>query len=577
MAKVEKDWHEFISQPTYDKTKELKDIFIPMRDGVKLACDIYYPDADGKFPALIAFQAFGKNHEDLQFRFPPQARPSQLWDGGLEGGNTSYLVARGYGHVVVDARGTGDSEGDYYGVMGSGRGGEGRDIYDVIEWIAQQPWCDGNVGMIGISYLAAMQVLAAGEHPPHLRAIFPEGGHFDMYEMCYQGGIMWMMPRAFMEGRGGDSGIVLKKRMSFMKQTLSKQEFDRRIQERLNDPDIKAYPTFHQILKYPEFSPLWLDFVLNPCDGPFYTKAKPANNFDKIKIPVHMGCQWGRGWVVDGTISGFLSLKGPKKLVLRSAPPMQERPFHQFHDEIVRWYDHWLKGIDSGIMDEPPIKLFVHGINEWRFENEWPLSRTKWTKFYLRTRHRLLPEPEPFDTEVVPPDGFYQAPLTVTNTVGSVKYRTPALRENTEITGPCALYLHASIDTDDTNWLVRICDIDPHNNRSVVTTGWLKASLREIDNAASQPWAPHHPYMRSIPVPPGRIVEYPIKVYPFSNVFKKGHSIELEVRSVESESDVDPGMPPEGGHLNSGRATTHKIFRDKAHPSYLLLPVIPAT
>ena len=84
MAKVEKDWHEFISQPTYDKTKELKDIFIPMRDGVKLACDIYYPDADGKFPALIAFQAFGKNHEDLQFRFPPQARPSQLWDGGLE-------------------------------------------------------------------------------------------------------------------------------------------------------------------------------------------------------------------------------------------------------------------------------------------------------------------------------------------------------------------------------------------------------------------------------------------------------------------------------------------------------------
>lgn len=576
MTNHEKDWQDLISQPIHTKIKELKDVMIPMRDGVKLAGDIYYPDADGKFPALVAFQAFGKNHEDLQFHFPPQARPSQLWDGSLEGGNTTYLVARGYGHVVIDARGTGDSEGEYYGVMGSARGGEGRDIHDAVEWLAQQPWCDGNVGMIGISYLAAMQVLAAGEQPPHLKAIFPEGGHYDMYEMCYQGGIMWMMPRAFIDGRGGDGGIVLKSRKSFMKETLSNKEFEQRIQERLNDPDIKAYPTFDQLLKYPEFSPLWLDFILNPLDGPFYAKAKPANNFEKIKIPVHIGCQWGRGWVVDGTINGFLALKGPKKLVLRPAPPMQERPFHQFHDEIVRWYDHWLKGNDTGIMDGPPIKIFVHGINEWQYENEWPLARTKWKKFYLRSRNRLLSEPEPFPAGVVPPDGFYQAPMTVTNVTGAVSYRTPTLQEDTEITGPCALYLNASIDTDDTNWIVRISDIDPRGNRTMVTTGWLKASLREIDEAASQPWAPHHPHARFIPVTPNEIIEYPIKVYPFSNVFKKGHAIELEIRSVESESDVDPAMPPEGGHLNSGRATAHKIFRDKDHQSYLLLPVIPA-
>ncbi len=576
MAKKEKDWHELISQPVHAKMKEIKDVFIPMRDGVKLACDIYYPDAKGKFPALVAFQAFGKNHEELAFRFPPQARPSQLWDGGLEGGDTRYLVARGYGHVIVDARGTGQSEGEYYGVMGAGKGGEGRDIHDVIEWIAKQSWCDGNVGMVGISYLAAMQVLAAGERPPHLKAIFPEGGHYDMYEMCYQGGIMWMMPRAFIEGRAGDSGIVMNKRTSYMKEHLSKKQFEQRIQERSNDPDIKNYPTFDQILKYPDFSPSWIDFILNPCDGPFYAKAKPANNFDKIKIPVHIGCQWGRGWVVDGTISGFLALKGPKKLVLRPAPPMQERPLPHFHDEIVRWYDHWLKGKDTGIMDGPPIKIFVHGINEWHDENEWPLARTKWTKFYLRSRNRLMSEPEPFDGDVVPPDGFYQAPLTVTSTAGSVRYKTLALQANTEITGPCALYLRASIDTDDTNWIIRICDVDPQGNRTVVTTGWLKASHRKVDAAASRPWAPHHPHTRSVPVTPGKIIEYPIKVYPFSNVFKKGHSIELDIRSVETETEVDPAMPPEGGHLNSGRATTHKIFRDKAHQSYLLLPVIPA-
>ena len=570
------DWHDRISQPVHGKMIEAKDVLIPMRDGVRLACDIYYPDAEGRFPALIAYQPFGKNHEDLAFRFPPQARPSPLWDGGLEAGDTRYLVSRGYGHVVVDSRGTGDSEGEYLGVMGSGKGGEGKDIHDVVEWIAQQPWCDGNVGMIGISYLAAMQVLAAGEQPPHLKAIFPEGGHYDMYEMCYQGGIMWLMPRAFIEGRGGDSGIVPTKRSSFMVETLSKEELSRRVSERLEDPDVRNYPTFDQILKYPDYSPLWFDFVLNPCDGPFYTEGKPARRFDKIKIPVHLGAQWGRGWVVEGTIHAYHAVKGPKRLVLRPAPPMQERPFHQFHDEIVRWYDHWLKGNDTGIMDEPPIKLFVQGINEWRYEREWPLARTRWTKYFLRSRHRLLTEPERFDADVVPPDGFYQAPLTVTSNVASLKYRSPAFPENTEVTGPCALYLHATIDSDDTNWIVRVFDVDPQGNRSQVTSGWLKASHRELDAAGSEAWAPLHPHTRSVPVAPGEMFEYAIKVFPFSNVFKKGHAIELEIRSIEADVDVDPNMPPESGHLNSGRATTHKIYRDKDHPSYLLLPVIPA-
>jgi hypothetical protein len=254
---------------------------------------------------------------------------------------------------------------------------------------------------------------------------------------------------------------------------------------------------------------------------------------------------------------------------------MQERPFHEFHDEIVRWYDHWLKGIDTGVMNEPPIKIFVHGINEWRYENEWPLARTEWKKFYLRSRHRLLTDPEPFDTDSVPPDGFYQAPLTVTNTVSSISYRTPDLLEDTEVTGPCALSLHATIDTEDTNWIVRLYDVDPLGKKFQVTTGWLKASHREVDENQSSPWAPHHPHTRSVPVTPGEMCEYAIKVFPMSNVFRKGHSMELEIRSIETPGDPEPGMPPEGDHLNSGRATTHKIYRDKHHQSCLLLPTIP--
>lgn len=578
MAKEKKDWHELISQPVYGKMKTEKDVYIPMRDGVHLAADIYRPDADGKFPALIAFQPFGKEHEAMALRFPPQARPSSLWDGTMEGGDTYYLVARGYAHVIVDARGAGSSEGEFYGALGTGEGGEGKDLYDVIQWVAQQPWCDGNVGMIGVSYLATAQVVAAAEQPPHLKAIFPEGGHYDSYAHRYHGGIMWLMTRAVMEGRGGDSSyaVAVKKHKSIMMKTLPKEEFECLVQERLNDPDVRNYPNFHQILKYPESHPMWLDFILNPYDGPFYWKAGAARRLDKVKIPAHFGCQFGRGWVVDETIKAYLEVKGPKKLVLRSPPPMQERPFHQFHDEIIRWCDHWIKGIDSGVMDEPPIKIFVSGVNEWRYEHEWPLARTKWIKFYLRSRHRLLMEPEPFDTDSVPPDGFYQAPLFVTDNVSSISYRSPAFPEDMEVTGPCALYLYATIDTDDTNWIVGIYDVDPQGNKVKQTTGWLKASHRELDGSKSKPWAPHHPHTCSVPIIPGEMYEYAIKIYPMSNVFKKGHCIELQIKSVESASDPELAtLPPDSFHLNSGRATTHKIYRDKGYQSHLLLPIIP--
>lgn len=558
------------SQPIYGM-KEQKDVWIPLRDGVKLAADVFRPDVEGKYPVLLACQPFGKKHEEMVFTFPPQARPSHLWDGALEGGNTPYIVSRGYVHVVVDVRGIGDSEGEFISWWGGG-----KDVYDVVEWCAKQPWCDGNVGMIGISFLASQQVFGAMEQPPSLKAIFPEGGHYDRYETVHQGGIMWLMPRASLEGRGCDSMMVVRDKSSKMKARLSKEEFERRIEERLQEPDVRNYPNFHQLLKYPDADPQWLDFILNPHDGPFWWGGDEPRDFTKINIPAHFGAQWGRGWVTDETIATFLAAKGPKKLVLRSGPPMQERPFHQFHDEIIAWYDYWLKGIDNGVMDGAPIKLWVQGINEWREEHEWPLARTKWTKYYLRSRHRLLPESEPFDSISVPPDGFYQPPLYVTDKVASLIYKTPVFQQNTEITGPIALNLFATIDTDDTNWMVRIFDVDPNGKKFLVTTGWLKASHNELDENKSKSWKPHHPHTRSIPISPGEMVEYKIKVYGTSNVFRKGHTLELEIRNQEDPNDPLLGtLPPDAFHLNSARATVHKIYRDKTHQSHLLLPIIP--
>lgn len=563
-----------ISEPVYE-IKEQRDIYIPMRDGVRLAADIYRPDNEGKFPALLALAPYGKELQRLQFTFPPQARPSHLWDGCIEAGNTSYIVPRGYVHVVADIRGTGYSEGKYAGFMDIGGGKIGEDGYDLVEWIARQPWCNGNVGMAGVSYYASAQVLVAGEQPPSLKAIFPIGGHYDVYTMNYHGGILWLMPRAAMEGRGGDSGIARNNVHSAMMDKLSEEEFERIVQERLNDPDIMSYPNLYHLLKYPQGREVFLDIVLNPLNGPFYTENQPASRFAKINIPVYTGNNWGRPWSVRDSIDCYNEVKGPKKITFQPSPPMQERPYHELHDLMIRWYDYWLKGIDNGIMDEPPITIFMEGSNEWRHVEEWPPAAVNLTKFYLRTHEKLSLDPESFNTEVVPPDGFYQAPLTVSDNVQSVTYKTSPLLEEIEVAGDTALNIFAAIDNEDTNWMVKLYDVEPSGKKVLFSTGWLKATHREIDENKSTPGHPYHPHTKAEPVKPHEIYEYQIYTGPVARVFKKGHYIEIVIKNIESPFEPELALlPPDGFHLNTSRPVTHKIYRDKNYPSHLILPIV---
>jgi predicted acyl esterase len=565
------------SKPAH-KMKIEKDIFIPARDGVRLAADIYRPDAKGKFPALLAFSPFSKELQGLVLTFPPQNRPNVLWDGSIEAGDPAYTVPRGYVHVIADSRGTGSSEGEYDSFGGIGKRSKiGKDGYDMIEWIAEQEWCDGNVGMIGISIFAMAQILTAAEQPPHLKAIFPSGGWYDVYRTNWHGGIFWLMARAAIDGRGGDSGFAWGNPVSSTEQALGKEGFAELIEKRLADPDIKNYPNFFYMLKHPKQTPVFLDLLLNDYDGPYYWEGEGSTKFDKVKVPVYTGVNWGRPWFVDEAFDCYQGVQGPKKILMAPLPPMVDRPFHEHHEEIIRWYDHWLKGIDTGMMDEPPIKMFVGGTREWRFEEEWPLARTKWQDFFLRPRNRISEEPEAMDTDSVPPDGFYQAPLRVSDVIGVVKYATGPLPAELEITGPCALYLYAAIDTDDTNWMAKLLDVAPTGKATEITTGWLKASHREIDAAKSKPWQPHHPHTKSDPVTPGEIYEYAIWMGQISNVFRKDHRIQLEIRSVEAADDPHVAlMAPDSFHLNSSRATCHKIYRDRKYPSRLVLPVIPA-
>jgi predicted acyl esterase len=233
-----------------------------------------------------------------------------------------------------------------------------------------------------------------------------------------------------------------------------------------------------------------------------------------------------------------------------TGPAHLERPFHEYHDEILRWYDYWLKGINTGIMDEPLVKTWVMGANQWRYGTDWPLPETQWTKYYLYSWERLRKEPHlpPFQTHANPqPDAFVQMPPTQTLKIERLRYMTDPLPEDTLIIGPISLTLYASIDQEDTNWIVILKDIGPdvsvrtarQGERSVpdnlpereLTRGWLKASHKALDPKRSKPWAPWHPLTMETqkPVVPGEVNEYQIEILSTANLFEKGHRICLDI------------------------------------------------
>lgn len=549
-----------------------KDLRVPMRDGVHLAADAYHASGDTPRPALVALSPYGKELQALALTMPPQKRPSPLWDGCIEAGDIARVVKEGYVHVIGDLRGSGGSEGEHIGNYNAGGVPLGLDAYDFIEWVAAQPWCNGVVGMIGISYFASMQIFAAAERPPSLKAIFVSGGHFDFYETTYHGGVMWFMPRAAREGRGGDSGWAFTHRhKSRMLATLPEAEVRQRVAERLADPDVAAWPNLVHVLHYPIHHESWFDIITNHLDGEWYEAQNPINLARNIDIPVYLQINQGRGWTVDGTIELFDVLKGPKKLEIGPYPPMQTRPWVDEHDTMFRWYDYWLKGIANGIMDEPAVKVHVEGKRQWMTGEHWPVTPIEYQPLYLRTRGKLAFEPEPMGVAHAHPEGFYQAPLTITDKVEKLSWATEPFRTATSVHGVGAAHLFAAIDQDDTNFILRLWDEAPTGKRQLVTTGFLKASHHELDERTSE-GNPHHPHTRSVPVVPGVINEYVIRLYPFANEFRVGHKLILEVMCNEPLVDEHNSLlPPDAFHLPVGRPVAHTIYRDAEHPSRLVL------
>jgi len=356
------------------------------------------------------------------------------------------------------------------------------------------------------------------------------------------------------------------------KKEFSSEQLEKMLEDLKNKEDIRSYPYMYKLTTHPEPNPLMLDFLLHPYDGPFYWERSAYTKYDRIKVPCYFVTRWN-GWVIHlpGVIDGYLNVNVPKKLMVTVTAWEGgfDRPWHENHDIVLRWYDHWLKGIDTGIMKEPPIRIFMQGINKWRYEEEWPLARTKWTKFYLR-QGGFLSEEMPTWNEGQ--DSFTHIPwLKPGEKAPCVKYTTEPLAEDMEVIGPIALYFHASLTTEDANWIVHIEDIAPDGSETVISKGWLKASHRELDESKSKPYKPFHPHTRSLPIAPGRIYEYAIDIRETSNVFKAGHKLQLVIKGQDAPWDDFFIFY----HVTNMKQTQHTIYHTPEYASYMVLPVIP--
>jgi putative CocE/NonD family hydrolase len=368
------------------------------------------------------------------------------------------------------------------------------------------------------------------------------------------------------------------------------------------NPDFKMYANLYNILTQKgKRTFIMYRSMVAPWE-PEGTVEAAEEIFRKIKIPFYTGSgayayTYKLHWL--GAQHYFQNVKNAPRKLLFTGPAHLERPFHQYHDEIIRWYDHWLKGVENEIMDEPPVRYWLMGTNEWRTGADWPLPETQWRKLYLSNWERLTPNPPHPAGETGraarEPDVFTQMPLKKTIKIERLRYMTEPFAKDLTVVGPISLTFYAAIDKVDTNWIMILKDVGPdvsvvtarQGERTVpanlpereLTRGWLKASYRALDPTRSKPGQPFHKLtLNSIkPVQPGEILEYQIQILATANQFKAGHRLCLEITAMDVPTGTGAMTDVEyiPYHVCRSETVTHSIYHDAEHPSHLLVPVIP--
>jgi hypothetical protein len=333
----------------------------------------------------------------------------------------------------------------------------------------------------------------------------------------------------------------------------------------LRDEEIAAQPGLREALQNPEAgtNALIVDFVLHPFDGPFWREHSAQD--EKATIPAYLGACWGNyGLHLPGAFSAWKKWRGPKKMVIGPGVYL-DRPVYQYQDESLRWFDYWLKGIDTGIMDEPPIRCFIAPTGDWKNLNDWPPPEARWTTFYLH-KDGMLSEHELWPAEGS--DSFDES----TFEHGALTYSTPLLVENTEVLGPSVATLYVSTTDSDALLFITLLLIDRDGHEHELTRGWLRASQCMLRDD-SEPWEPIQAHEKREPLEPGRIYELKIAIVPTARLFQAGERIALRIKGADDEPAVNSLQALARNHIRRPRPLRITIHHDESHPSHLDLPI----
>ena len=580
--------------PALEERSEIRDgmhvdwnVPITMDDGLVLRADVFRPVKDGRYPVILTYGPYAKNLA-FQDGYPSAWQRMVDKHPDVTAGSTNKYqnwevvdpekwVPHDYVCVRVDSRGTGCSPGfiDHFSPR------ETKDFYDCIEWAGAQPWSNGKVGLNGISYYGINQWHVASLQPPHLAAICVWEGAADWYrDMTHHGGILstfwenWydMQVKTVQYG-AGERGKHSRVHGEFVcgPETLSEEELAK------NRADFGAAIASH------------------PLDDDYHKARSPQ--WDKITVPVFSAANWGgQGLHPRGNFEGFARAASKEKWLEAHGIEHWTHFYTDYgREQQLKFFDRFLHGKDTGWSKQPKVLLQVRHPGEkfvGRAENEWPLKRTRWTKFYLDPKSMALSTKKPTGN----------ARLSFAAMGDGLTFLTPPLAHETEVTGPSALKLFASSSTPDADFFVvlRVFSgdmkeivfqgaIDPH---TPIAQGWLRASHRKLDKKLSLPYRPYHTHDEKQPLKSGQTVELDIEIWPTSIVVPVGYRIALSVRGKDYEYGGGTGgkLSNFKNELKGCGPFLHDDPRDRppalfngtttltfssVKSSYLLLPVIP--
>lgn len=566
------------------------DVPATMRDGVELRANIFRPADGGPYPVALVRTPYGKDFSSV-----------------LPVGDALRLARAGYIVVVQDVRGRFRS-GGAWAVFEN----EANDGYDSVEWAARVPGSTGAVGMYGLSYLGFTQWMAAQSAPPSLRAIVPA--------------LTWWDARDGTVGRGGALELGLQAYWQLNALALDATvrlsagqppaELMRALAAVVNEID-GLRGEGYRALPLGEFAPLAragmlgdLQAALANAENPgYFAPYSIREGYARVEVPALVVGGW-YDIFTGGSLQSFAALRGAGSTPAARQSKLVMGPWSHvnysnavgdldfgFRAQMalmnlqsdltgltVRWFDHWLKGIDNGIAAELPVRLFVMGANVWRDEAEWPLARAEATPFYLRAGGELSPEP-PADEL---PDRFVYDPADPTPTLGGnllmhvlygpgprdqrpiearadvLSYTTPPLERDTEVTGPLVVKLWAASDAPDTDFVARLVDVHPDGFAQNLADGIVRARYRNGPRAE--------------PLEPGKPTEFTIDLWATANVFKAAHCIRVDIASASFprwDRNLNTGEDP--ASATAMRLAQQHILHDAAHPSHILLPIVPGS